>query len=334
MVKLVENEILKTLAKKRLHVIIGILIALIALFAYGEHYTLSRTQERVSEQMGIEYAEDWQAFIRQQLADIERRLENPYIPDQGKASLRVQAEQLQFYLDREINPINSSASKFMGRFIEQSAFLFLPLLIILLASDMVSGEVNTGTIKMLLTRPVPRWKILLSKWFALLILEMMVILSIAFIAFVIAWITFGFIGMTEPVMTGFKIVGDTLDTSQVKTIPQWQYLVMIYALGYYIAVIIGSLALAVSVFVKSTSASIGIMMASLIGGSFLSFFISEWEITKYLYTVNLNLIAYISGSFQSFDGLSLPFSLIVLAGWGLISMFLAFYHFTQKDILA
>lgn len=334
MVKLVENEILKTLAKKRLHVIIGILIALIALFAYGEHYTLSRTQERVSEQMGIEYAEDWQAFIRQQLADIERRLENPYIPDQGKASLRVQAEQLQFYLDREINPINSSASKFMGRFIEQSAFLFLPLLIILLASDMVSGEVNTGTIKMLLTRPVPRWKILLSKWFALLILEMMVILSIAFIAFVIAWITFGFIGMTEPVMTGFKIVGDTLDTSQVKTIPQWQYLVMIYALGYYIAVIIGSLALAVSVFVKSTSASIGIMMASLIGGSFLSFFISEWEITKYLYTVNLNLIAYISGSFQSFDGLSLPFSLIVLAGWGLISMFLAFYHFTQKDMLA
>ncbi len=334
MVKLVENEILKALARKRLHVIAIILLALIALFAYGENYTFKRTQERVANDLGVEYQTNWQALIEQQLKDLERRLENPYIPDEGKASLRVQAEQLQFYLDNDISPLNSTAGKFMGRFIEQSIFLFLPLLIILLASDMVSGEVNSGTIKMLLTRPVPRWKILASKWIALLVLELIVILMVAVIAFVIAMFTFRISGLTEPVMTGFKIVNNQLNTQLVRTIPQWHYLLMVYAIAYYVAIVIGSLSLAVSVFVKSTAASIGVMMSTLIGGSFLSFFISEWEITKYLYTVNLNLVAYLSGRFQSFDGLTMVFSTLVLLGWALGAMGMAFIHFTQKDMLA
>ena len=41
--------------------------------------------------------------------------------------------------------------------------------IILLSADLVSGELGSGTIKLLLVRAVPRWKILLSKYIALII---------------------------------------------------------------------------------------------------------------------------------------------------------------------
>ncbi len=334
MVNLIENEVMKTLYKKRMHVIIGILIVLISLFAYGEQYTLSRTQDRVAAQMGTEQAENWQNLIEQQLVDLERRLSNPYIPEEGRASLRVRAEQLQFYLENNINPLNTSAARFMGRFMEQSIFLFLPLLIILLAGDMVSGEVNAGTIKLILTRPVPRWKILLSKLLALLILEMLVIAFIALIAYLVSLVMFGFAGFNEPVITGFRLVNGQLDTSYVRTIPQWQYLLMVYAIGYYIAFVIGSLTLMVSVLVKSTSASIGIMMSSLIGGSFLSFFIADWEITRYLYTVNLNLVAFISGNFQNIDGLSMLFSTTVLMAWAVVALVIAFGVFIHKDVFA
>lgn len=334
MVKLVENELIKVIAKRRLNVIFLILVILIGLFAYGEHYTFNRTQERVKASYGDAFGDNWRALSEQQLKDLQRRLNNPYIPEEGKASLRVQISQLQFYLDNDISPLNSTAGKFMARFIEQAIFLFLPLLIILLASDMVSGELNTGTIKMLLTRPVPRWKILMNKWMALLILDFVVIGAIALICYVIAFFTFRLSGLNEPVMIGFKIVNSQLNTDYVRTIPQWQYLMMVYAIGYFIAVVIGSLSLAVSVFVKSTAASIGVMMASLIGGSFLSFFIADWEISKYLYTVNLNLTAYLSGRFQSIDGLTMLFSTLVLLAWAFIAMAAAFGHFIRKDMLA
>jgi len=307
---------------------------LIALFAYGEQYTISRTQERVAAQMGEESAANWQNLIQQQLADLERRLENPYIPEEGKASLRVRSEQLQFYLNNEINPLNASAARFMSDFMEQSVFLFLPLLIILLAADMVSGEVTAGTIKLILTRPVPRWKILLSKLAALAILEMLVVLLMALIAGLISMAVFQYAGFNEPVITGFRLVGDRLDTGFIRTIPRWHYLFMVYAIGYFVAFVIGCLSLMVSVLVRSTSASIGIMMSTLIGGSFLSFFIADWEITRYLFTVNLNLIAYISGSFQSIEGLSMLFSTLVLLAWAAGALTVAFLVFTQKDILA
>lgn len=45
------------------------------------------------------------------------------------------------------------------------------------ASDIVSGERTTGTIKMLLTRPVRRWKVLMSKLIALLMFVSLIILS-------------------------------------------------------------------------------------------------------------------------------------------------------------
>ncbi|MDW7670677.1 MAG: ABC transporter permease [Bacillota bacterium] len=332
--RLIENEVMKTLYKKRLQVIAGILFVLIALFAYGEHYTITRTQDRVAARMGVENAANWQNLLEQQLVDLERRQENSYISEEGKASLRVRAEQLQFYLDNDVNPINSSVARFMGRFMEQSVFLFLPLLIILLAGDMVSGEVNAGTIKLVLTRAVPRWKILFSKLMALVILEMLVILLMGLIAAIISLVVFRYGGFSEPVITGFRLVGDRLDTSFVRTIPQWQYLLIVYAIGYFVAFVIGCLSLMVSVLVRSTSVSIGIMMSSLIGGSFLSFFIEDWVITRYLYTVNLNLTGFISGSFQMFEGLSMLFSTSVLLVWSLGALAVAFAVFTQKDVLA
>ncbi len=334
MARLVENEVFKVLRKKRLHVILAILVVLIGLFTYGEQYTLERTRERVSSELGVEDTQRWQDLIKQQISDLNRRLESPYIPEEGKASLKVRIEQLEFFLTEGIDPISPTAARFMGEFMEQSVFLLLPLLIILLGADMVSGEMNTGTIKMLLTRPVRRWKILLAKWIALMILSMLVVVLMGLVSLVISLMVFGVGGFDEPVITGFKLVGDQLDTSVVRTIPQWYYLLMVYAIGYYVALVIASLTLMVSVLMQSTAASIGVLMSTLIGGSFLSYFIADWAITRYLFTVNLNLIAFLSGSFQVFEGLNMLFSTTVLFGWMVCALFIAFVVFERKDIYA
>src|SRR5680860_799365 len=99
--------------------------------------------------------------------------------------------------------------------IENAIFFFLPLLIIMLAADIVSGESSSGTIKLLLVRNVPRWKILLSKYLTLVILEVIVVFLAFMLSAIISGFFFGFGGWLAPVATGFKVIAGKLDTSSV-----------------------------------------------------------------------------------------------------------------------
>jgi ABC-2 type transport system permease protein len=338
LLKLIENEIYKTVYKRRLLIIFGILLILISSFAYGEKNSLNRTKQRLAQRMGISATADWKKLAEQQLLDMKNRLENStghndmHEPGERPSEL-VRMEQLKYFLDNNINPLDSSAAKFTTRFMEQSIFLFLPLLMVVLAADMVSGESSDGTIKLLLTRNVPRWKILLSKYLALLIMETIVIIMAAIIAVVVSGAFFGYGGWMTPVSTGFKVIGGQLDTGGVMNVPQWQYMFMVYGLGYFVSIVVGTISFMISVLVRSTPASIGVMMASLIAGNFMGFFLADWKLTRYLYMVNLKLTDYLSGSFQPIQGMNMTFSVTVLLVWAIAALAVSFAYFTKQDVL-
>jgi ABC-2 type transport system permease protein len=330
---LVENEVIKMIFKKRLFLIFGILLVLITLFSYGEKYTIDKNKEQLSKRIGITEKYDWKKLTEQQIISTKNRLDNPYIPETEKATLKVRIEQLQYYIDKGINPIDSSAAKFSSSFMEEAIFMFLPLLIVMLAADMVSGEASNGTIKLLLTRNVPRWKILLSKYLALIIMEIIVLVFAIILSTIISGIFFGYGGWTEPVSAGFKVIKGKLDATNVINVPQWQYTIMVYALAYFIALVIGSISFMVSVLVKSTAASIGVMMSTLVGGSILSYFIADWKFTRYLFMVNLRLTDYLSGSVTPVEGINMTFSIVVLIAWAIGALAVSFIWFTKQDIL-
>ncbi|MDP4161057.1 MAG: ABC transporter permease [Bacillota bacterium] len=333
MFSLIENEVIKMISKKRLIFVFAILIVLISVFAYGQKHTLERTKAQLSQRMGISATADWRKLADQQLIDMKNRLDSPYSDEKSKSSLRVRMEQLQYNLDNNINPLEQSAAKFTTKFMEQSIFLFLPLLIIMLAADMVSGESSSGTIKLLLVRNVPRWKILLSKYLTLIILEIIVIFFSFALSAIISGFFFGFGGWLAPVATGFKIFAGKLDSSGVFNVPQWQYSLMVYSLAFYVAVVVGSISFMISILVKSTAASIGIIMSTLVAGNFISYFLSDWRITRYMFMVNLRLTDYLSGSLQPIEGMNMLFSITVLLGWALAAITVSFIYFTKQDIL-
>ena len=331
---LIENEVIKMIAKKRLMFVLAILIVLISVFAYGQNQTLVRTKAQLSQRMGITATNDWRKLAGQQIIDLKNRLDSPYMDQKSQASTRVRMEQLQYNLDNNINPLEQSAAKFTTKFMEQSIFLFLPLLIIMLAADMVSGESSSGTIKLLLVRNVPRWKILLSKYLTLVILEVMVVFFAFVLSALISGFFFGFGGWLAPVATGFKVLAGKLDSSSVLNVPQWQYSLMVYSLAFFVSVVVGSISLMISILVKSTAASIGIIMSTLVAGNFISYFLSDWKITRYMFMVNLRLTDYLSGSFQPIEGMTMVFSITVLLGWAIASIIISFVYFTKQDILA
>ncbi|MGZ4107180.1 MAG: ABC transporter permease, partial [Tumebacillaceae bacterium] len=154
---LVQNETLKVLRKKRFLVVLGILLVLIPLMAYGQYTTQARLQAKVGVQ-------DWRAQLQQQITETEHRMQSSYVTDDRKKTLQMQVDQQKYYLEHNLNPTTPGAPSFTRVFMQYGISLFLPLLVIVVASDIVSTEHTDGTIKLLLTRPVKRWKILMSKY--------------------------------------------------------------------------------------------------------------------------------------------------------------------------
>lgn len=322
---LIKNETIKIIKKKRFYVILLILLVLVPVFTYA--------QMRSAEQTRDKFKGDWRLEVQQQITDNENSLGSDRVPDEWKKFRKIFVQQLQYYLEHDVNPNEPNGVTFTREFMANSITLFIPLLIMAIASDIVSGERTSGTIKMLLTRPVKRWKVLLSKLITLYMFSSLIIVSAFVIAYLISGAVFGYKGFEFPVFTGFRIQGSDVDMSAVHAVPQWQYLLMEGGLIWFVSLVVASLAFMVSVLVRSTAASIVVMMAALIAGTILTNMASAWKSAKYLFMVNLELTDYLSGTPAPIEGMNLAFSLAVLSVWAIAAIVISFLVFTKRDIL-
>lgn len=324
---LVYNETLKMVRKKRLLVIALILLVLIPIFTYAQYKTVQNTVKQLG-------TSDWRMVLQQQIVDQQNRLSSSRVPPEWKSMLKLNISQQQYYLDHNINPSTPGAPTFIREFVEQTISLFLPLLVVVIAADMVSAERTGGTIKLLLTRPVSRWKILLSKYLSLLLMISVMLLTTAVLAYLISGIIFGYSGWSMPVITGFQMKGEQLITTFAHAIPQWQYILMAYGLAWFSCLAVATISFMVSVLVRNTATSMGVMLAAIISGTLLEQVASQWNAVKYYVFTNLKLTDYLSGQSMPIADTSLPFSLTVLSIWSLIALVIAFVVFTKRDELA
>ena len=73
----------------------------------------------------------------------------------------------------------------------QMLIVHVPLLIALVTGDLISGEEATGSIRMLVTKPISRSGIVLSKWFAATIYTLLMTLWLGFLCLFVAKWMFG-----------------------------------------------------------------------------------------------------------------------------------------------
>jgi len=325
LINLVQNEMLKLVRKKKLVVVALIIGILISVFTYAQYKEAQRTLERLGDV-------DWRTTLQQQIIDTQNRLTSSRISDEWKSQLQLRIQQQQYYLDHNVNPMEPGAPTFMREFAKNSIDLFLPLMVMIIAADLVSSERSAGTVKLLLTRPVKRWKILLSKYITLVLAVSFIIVLFGMFSYLISGLVFGYQGWTAPVITGFSVEAGELITSGIQLIPQWQYLLMEFGLVWFVALVVGTLSFMLSVLIRSTAAGMGVMLATLISGMILSNMVSSWVSAKYLFMINLKLTDYLTGSAPPIDGMTLGFSLAVLAAWGLAALAVSFTVFLKQDV--
>lgn len=316
---------LKIVRKKRILVVAAIIAVLVAMFTYSQYKEIERRLERFGDV-------DWRTTLQQQIIDTQNRITSSGISDEWKSELQLRIQQQQYYLDQNINPMEPGAPTFMRMFAEHSINLLIPLMIMVVAADIVSSERSAGTVKLLLTRPVKRWKVLMSKYITLLLSVSVIVVLFGLLSGFISGIIFGYQGWTAPVITGFSAEGNELNTQAVQMIPQWQYLLMEFSLVWFVAIIVGTITFMLSVLIRNTPAGMGVMLAALISGAILTNMVSSWESAKYLFMINLNLTGYLAGQAPPIEGMTLAFSLVVLTVWGLAALAVSFTVFTRQDI--
>ena len=73
----------------------------------------------------------------------------------------------------------------------QSLLIHIPLLVALVAGDSLAGEANSGTLRLLLTKPISRLKLVMAKFISSFIYTVLLIMWLAGVALVLSLVLFG-----------------------------------------------------------------------------------------------------------------------------------------------
>ncbi len=321
---LVENEVLKLWKRRRFRLVLLILVALIGIIVFAQVEGRRRFGSR----------KDWRIESQEQVARMRNWLRHRNLPDTQRRWVQFEIVRLQYHLDRNINPEDVSGPLFARGFASAASYLLLHLLAIVFAADIVSSEFAEGTVKLLLTRPVGRQRVLASKLAALGVAVGLTVLLGGIVAYLFGGLAFGFRGWGAPVLTGFRLSGEVIDSSGVRAVPLWQDAILVFGLAWFATVAVAAIGFMTSVLLRSTAASMGTMFAALILGTILPRLAPSWEFQKYLFVTNLPLPDYFTGSPPPIPGMTVPFSVVVLTVWALAALAVSFAVFARRDVLA
>lgn len=205
----------------------------------------------------------------------------------------------------------------------RSLWVHIPLLIVLVTGDLVSGEYQSGTFRMLLSRPVSRFSIISSKFIAGWIYVFLLVLFMAVLSLGLGYI---FLGKGDLLVTN-----DTFNIFNSDDV-LWRFMLS-YSFGILSMITVASLSILLSTIFDNSVTAILTSLAIVIVLTFLSTFNIPFinAVKPFLFTTQM-------GGWQSFFSFEIDYSSIILQSIILLVHILAFYLlslyiFIRKDIL-
>lgn len=131
----------------------------------------------------------------------------------------------------------------MAYIILQTLLIHVPLLIALVSGDMISGEANMGTLRLLLTRPVSRTQLISAKFIASSLYTVLLLLWMAFWALLVSILIFG----TDDMI----ILKSEVVTQILKDDVLWRYAAA-FGFALLAMVTVSSLAFFLSIFAENS----------------------------------------------------------------------------------
>ncbi len=205
----------------------------------------------------------------------------------------------------------------------QSLLIHIPLLVALVAGDALAGEANLGTLRLLLTKPVARTRIVLVKYTASIIYAVMLLVWLAIVALGISLLLFG-----EGDMINLK---SDVVVLLLKNDIMWRYMAA-FAFAGIAMMSVAALSLFLSVFADN---SIGPIIGTM-GIVVVLTILSNLEIPMFTAIKPYLLTTHMIGWKGFFDS-PVPYgaignSVLVLAIYSIVFVGLTIFIFNRKDI--
>lgn len=267
---------------------------------------------------------DWKADIRIQDQSAKQSLAQPGISKMEKEGISKQLQTNEYRLKNDIQPVQDRS---LWGFVEGAIGLIslIALFSIVMGGKIVANEFSEGTIKLLLIRPSKRWKILLSKYIAVIGYTLLMLLVLLVVSILVGGTLFSFKGAGTPFLTNSSGI--------ITEVNMIAHIVQLYGLQCINLVMMVTLAFMISTVFRNSAMAIGIGVFLLTVGSTITMLLLRFNWSKYILFANTNLNQYIDGQ-PLVKGMTMKFSIIVLIVYFIIFNVISYIGFTKRDIVA
>ncbi|QFG00898.1 ABC transporter permease [Psychrobacillus glaciei] len=313
MLNLIRNEWLKLWSKKATWVMVVLVALLMIGFAGINKWINNQSESRV----------DWKQDSQEKITTSEGQLAIPNLTKDQKQQFKESIEVEKYRLEHNIAPIDLDEEKYFISDIP-GMLSIITLFTVVVAAGIVASEFSQGTIKMLLTRPVKRWKILTSKLITVGIFAIVMTMVLFIVGVISGYIFFDSIGGKELELVNGQIV----------VVSFWGRLLLLTGLSLINVFVIGTLAFMIGSVFRSSSLAIGISIFLMFMGVNIVMILSRFEFVKYVLFANTNLSQYIGNNHPMIEGQTMLFSIAVILVYVIVFLVISYWSFTKRDVTA
>lgn len=314
MVNLVLNENMKIYRRMRTWILVGLMAAFVLFVNFIEWHSDGKKAQ----------GEGWRTALQQENQQYSEILKQHKLGEDDRMFYEKQIALNDYHLEQNIRSTDGT----MWDGVNGSANLMIVITIftIIIAGDSLAGEFSSGTIKLLLIRPASRVKILVSKYISFLLFGMLLLLTLFVISVVMNGILYGFGYMDLPLIST-TAEGEIIERNMVLNL--WKT----YMLNGVSTVMYVTMAFTISSAFQSSAMAIGFSIGALFAGNIVLEALQRFDWSKYLLFANTDLTQYLNGHpFQ--EGMTLTFSITVLAVYFLVFNLISWLLFTRRDVAA
>ncbi len=319
MLRLIQNELMKIFKRPGTYVMIGLLVVMVSVI--GGFIKYQEAGGTVPDNS------DWKKGLQMENASLNKQIEElkGQVSEEQINYFKQEIAVNEYRIEHDLSP-NGDYS--IWEFVTDALPIidFAGMFTIIIAAGIVASEFNWGTIKLLLIRPITRGKILVAKYLSVLLFALAV-LGICFgYSSVLGFALFGGPETATPYLNYHE--GTVTEQSM------FVHLLISYGLNSISMFMLATMAFMISAVFRSSSLAIGISLFLMFTGSQLTSLVAmKYDWAKYILFANTNLNQYFEG-YPLVEGMTLPFSVIMLVIYFVLFQLLAHIVFKKRDVAA
>ncbi|MDD3224317.1 MAG: ABC transporter permease subunit [Clostridium sp.] len=314
-----------------------------------EKYKNAISQIKLSEKTS---SSNWKSALKNNITLLKAQKSNAdnLTEENSKEYFNKQIITDNYYIDHNIKPAKeneTSAQSYLLSLLSLIGAILIPIIIAIIASDIVSGEFTPPTMKVLLTRPISRTKLILSKYFTAILASVGVIMIVEILAYVVSGLIFGFGNPNNPTTIGTTytkslikdISGSTnlipvLGSSHI--IPYYEFIILTLLFEVIYIIACASIFFLVSTLLKSSAISMAISIVLPVVCAILGQIPYLKKIFPFLFTQYGSFAVVINGNIATTTGAAFVtplFSVLLLVVLSVITCVASVLLFRKRDML-